>query len=51
MVTASIVSHGHGDIVADLAGDLLAIAEVTTIIITQNKPERAESWSTALADC
>lgn len=42
MITASIVSHGHGDMVADLAGDLLECAEVTAIIITQNIPERVE---------
>lgn len=42
MVTASIVSHGHGGMVADLAGDLLECAEVTAIIITQNIPERVE---------
>lgn len=39
MVTASIVSHGHGDMVADLADDLLKCPEVTAIIITQNVPE------------
>lgn len=42
MVTASIVSHGHGGMVADLAGDLLECAEVTAIIITQNIPERVD---------
>lgn len=40
MVTASIVSHGHGAMVADLAGDLLKCPEVIAIIITQNIPER-----------
>lgn len=39
MVTASIVSHGHGKMVARLADDLLACPEVSRIVITQNIPE------------
>lgn len=39
MVTASIVSHGHGAMVAGLARDLLACEQVGRIIITQNFPE------------
>lgn len=39
MVTASIVSHGHGRMVADLTQDLLACPEIATIHITQNIPE------------
>ena len=41
MVTASIVSHGHGKMVAGLAEDLLACAEVSRILITQNIAEDA----------
>jgi hypothetical protein len=39
MVTISIVSHGHGKMVAGLAEDLLACAEVSRILITQNIAE------------
>jgi N-acetylglucosaminyl-diphospho-decaprenol L-rhamnosyltransferase len=39
MLTASIVSHGHGKMVAGLAEDLLACAEVSRILITQNIAE------------
>ena len=39
MLTASIVSHGHGEMVARLADDLLACPEVSRIVITQNIPE------------
>jgi N-acetylglucosaminyl-diphospho-decaprenol L-rhamnosyltransferase len=41
MVTASIVSHGHGEMVARLADDLLACPEVSRIVIAQNIPEDA----------
>ena len=41
MLTASIVSHGHGKMVAGLAEDLLACAEVSRILITQNIAEDA----------
>jgi len=39
MVTASIVSHGHGSMVTELATDLLACPDIAQIIITQNIPE------------
>lgn len=39
MITASIVSHGHGEMVAGLAEDLLACPEVSRIVIIQNIPE------------
>lgn len=39
MVTASIVSHGHGQMVARLVDDLLGCPEVSRIVITQNIPE------------
>jgi GT2 family glycosyltransferase len=42
MVTASIVSHGHGPMVAALVGDLLGCPEIAKIIITQNIPEKAD---------
>ena len=41
MVTASIVSHGHGEMVARLVEDLLACPEVSRIVITQNIAEDA----------
>jgi len=42
MVTASIVSHGHGAMVADLVADLRRCDEVKRIIVTLNVPEE---WS------
>jgi len=39
MVTAPIVSHGHGQMVARLVDDLLGCPEVSRIGITQNIPE------------
>lgn len=42
MVTASIVSHGHGSMVRGLVEDLLGCPEVTRIVVTQNVPERTE---------
>ena len=39
MVTASIVSHGHGQMVARLVEDLLPCPEVLRIVITQNVDE------------
>jgi GT2 family glycosyltransferase len=41
IVTASIVSHGHGAMVAGLVTDLLVCPEVGRIVITQNIPEVA----------
>lgn len=41
MVTASIVSHRHGPMVAHLVGELLACPEVSRIVITQNIAEDA----------
>jgi len=41
-ITASIVSHGHGEMVARLAGDLLGCPEVGRIIVTQNIPEKVD---------
>jgi len=42
MVTASIVSHGHGAMVRGLVEDLLGCPEVTRIVVTQNVSERTE---------
>lgn len=42
MLTASIVSHGHGTIVADLLSDLTECPEIAKIIITQNIPEETD---------
>lgn len=39
MVTASIVSHGHGQMVARLVEDLIPCPEVLRIVITQNVDE------------
>ena len=39
MVTTSIVSHGHGQMVARLVDDLFACPEVLRIEITQNVSE------------
>jgi N-acetylglucosaminyl-diphospho-decaprenol L-rhamnosyltransferase len=41
MVTASIVSHGHGIMVCSLVEDLLGCPEVACVVITQNIPEQA----------
>jgi hypothetical protein len=50
MVTVSIVSHGHGKMVAGLAEDLLACAEVSRILITQNIAEDVAYPVTLLRD-
>lgn len=39
VVTASIVSHGHGTMVARLVEDLLDCPEIAKILVTQNIPE------------
>ncbi len=39
MIAVSIVSHGHGDMVGRLVGQLLAFPEVARIILTLNVPE------------
>ena len=39
MITVSVVSHGHGRMVAELLGDLAGIPEVTRIVLTLNIPE------------
>ena len=42
MLTASIVNHGHGQMVARLVDDLVGCPEVARIVITQNLDEDAE---------
>jgi N-acetylglucosaminyl-diphospho-decaprenol L-rhamnosyltransferase len=42
MITASIVSHGHGAMVCGLTEDLLGCPEVTRVIITQNIPDQTK---------
>ena len=42
MVTASIVSHGHGPMVPLLVEDLLACPEISKIVVTQNSAETME---------
>jgi len=42
MVTASIVSHGHGAMVRGLVEELLGCPEVARVVVTQNVPERTE---------
>jgi N-acetylglucosaminyl-diphospho-decaprenol L-rhamnosyltransferase len=39
LIAVSIVSHGHGDMVGRLVGQLLAFPEVAQIILTLNVPE------------
>ncbi len=39
MIAVSIVSHGHGEMVGRLVGQLLAFPEVAQIILTLNVPE------------
>ncbi len=38
-VTVSLVSHGHGQMLADILGDLAGIPQVAKIILTLNVPE------------
>jgi N-acetylglucosaminyl-diphospho-decaprenol L-rhamnosyltransferase len=42
MVTASIVSHGHGIMVRGLVEDLLGCPEVARVVVTQNVSEKTE---------
>jgi N-acetylglucosaminyl-diphospho-decaprenol L-rhamnosyltransferase len=50
MVTASIVSHGHGQMVARLVDDLLGCPEVSRIVVTQNIAEDVECPSDSRLD-
>jgi N-acetylglucosaminyl-diphospho-decaprenol L-rhamnosyltransferase len=42
MITASIVSHGHGIMVRGLVEDLLGCPEVARVVVTQNVSEKTE---------
>lgn len=42
MISVSVVSHGHGNMVVALLGQLLACPEVAQVIITRNLPERTD---------
>ena len=42
MVSVSIVSHGHGDMVSKLISQLLGFSEISQIILTLNIPEVIE---------
>ena len=42
MITASIVSHGHGKMVEEIAGQLANSDLITKIIVTLNIPENFE---------
>lgn len=48
LITVSIVSHGQGDLVANLLHDLASCSCVSEIIVTQNIPEREIICPTAL---
>ena len=39
MMTVSVVSHGHGEMVSRLVGQLLALPEVSRVVLTLNIPE------------
>ena len=42
MITAAIVSHGHGIMVRGLVEDLLGCPEVARVVVTQNVSEKTE---------
>ncbi|WP_018874671.1 glycosyltransferase family 2 protein [Thioalkalivibrio sp. ALJ1] len=42
MITVSIVSHGHGEMVSELACSLLPLPEVSQILVTLNRRENLE---------
>lgn len=39
MITVSVVSHGHGEMILQLVGQLLGLPEVSAVILTFNMPE------------
>ena len=49
LITVSIVSHGHGELLPDLLSDLLACPEVDQIILVMNLPERTGVLRSSLA--
>lgn len=40
MITVSIVSHGHGQMVVALVRQLLGLPEVARVVVTLNIPEK-----------
>lgn len=51
MIAVSIVSHGHGTMVVELAKRLLAFPEISRIIVTLNVPERLALPEHAALEC
>lgn len=49
MITVSIVSHGHGELVSRLLEDLAGCAEVSSILLTLNVPEEGIDVPDSLA--
>lgn len=49
MITVSIVSHGHGELIPPLLDELARCAEVTSILLTLNVPEPVPAIPAALA--
>lgn len=49
MITVSVVSHGHVNLLAALLDELASIQSVTEVIVTVNVPERLVSVPAALA--
>lgn len=50
MITVSIVSHGHGELVSRLLEDLAGFAEISSILLTLNVPEQGVACPDSLAD-
>lgn len=50
MITVSIVSHGHGELVSRLLEDLAGCAGVSSILLTLNVPEEGIDVPDSLAD-
>ena len=48
-LTVSVVSHGHGRMVAHLLGDLERFAEITHVVLTHNIPEEPVQIPSGLA--
>ena len=50
VITVSIVSHGHGELVSRLLEDLVGCTEVSSILLTLNVPEEGIDVPDSLAD-
>jgi N-acetylglucosaminyl-diphospho-decaprenol L-rhamnosyltransferase len=44
MITVSVVSHGHAEMIPDLVRQLLDCPEVGQVVITRNIPEDSAGW-------